>query len=191
LPGRVSARRGCGRSGVGVERYRDGDTAAFAALVRKYQRPIYNAAYRVLGREEDASDITQAVFLKVAERLDQYDARYKFFSWIYRIAVNESLNLLRENGRETALEDEEEIPGLENAQPEEIVSDAQVSDRIQKGLMRLRVSDRMVLTLRHFGDCSYQEMADIMGLDVKTVKSRLYEARLRLRTELADLRPVA
>ena len=174
-----------------VERYRDGDRAAFAALVRKYQRPIYNAAYRVLGREEDASDITQAVFLKVAERLDQYDARYKFFSWIYRIAVNESLNLLRENGREAPLEDEEEIPGLENAQPEEIVSDAQVSDRIQKGLMRLRVSDRMVLTLRHFGDCSYQEMADIMGLDVKTVKSRLYEARLRLRTELADLRPVA
>jgi RNA polymerase sigma-70 factor (ECF subfamily) len=174
-----------------VERYRDGDRAAFAALVREYQRPIYNAAYRVLGRDEDASDVTQAVFLKVAERLDQYDARYKFFSWIYRIAVNESLNLLRENGREAELENEDEIPGLESAQPEEIVNDAQVSDRIQKGLMSLKVSDRMVLTLRHFGECSYQEMAEIMGLDVKTVKSRLYEARLRLRTELADLRPVA
>ena len=174
-----------------VERYRDGDTAAFAALVRKYQRPLYNAAFRVLGREEDASDVTQAVFLKVAERLDQYDARFKFFSWIYRIAVNESLNLLRENGREAPLEDEEELPGLESAQPDERVSDAQVSERIQQALMRMKVSDRMVLTLRHFGDCSYQEMAEIMGLDVKTVKSRLYEARLRLRTELADLRPVA
>jgi len=174
-----------------VERYRDGDTAAFAALVRKYQRPLYNAAFRVLGREEDASDVTQSVFLKVAERLDQYDARFKFFSWIYRIAVNESLNLLRENGREAPLEDEEELPGLESAQPDERVSDAQVSQRIQQALMRMKVSDRMVLTLRHFGDCSYQEMAEIMGLDVKTVKSRLYEARLRLRTELADLRPVA
>ena len=174
-----------------VERYRDGDQAAFAALVRKYQRPIYNAAYRVLGREEDASDITQAVFLKVAERLDQYDARYKFFSWIYRIAVNESLNLLRENGREAPLENEEDIPGVEAQQPEARVSDAQVSERIQKALMSMRVSDRMVLTLRHFGDCSYEEMAEIMGLDVKTVKSRLYEARQRLRTELADLRPVA
>jgi RNA polymerase sigma-70 factor (ECF subfamily) len=172
-----------------VERYRDGDRAAFAALVRKYQRPIYNAAYRVLGREEDASDVTQAVFLKVAERLDQYDARYKFFSWIYRIAVNESLNLLRENGREGPLEDEEALPGLENDQPEERVNDAQVADRIQKALMGMRVSDRMVLTLRHFGDCSYQEMAEIMGIDVKTVKSRLYEARLRLRDLLADLRP--
>ena len=174
-----------------VERYRDGDRAAFAALVRKYQKPIYNAAYRVVGREEDASDVTQAVFLKVAERLDQYDARYKFFSWIYRIAVNESLNLLRENGREAPLEDEEEIPGLESAQPDSIVNDAQVSDRIQKALMRMKVSDRMVLTLRHFGDCSYEDMAQIMGIDVKTVKSRLYEARQRLRTELADLRPVA
>ena len=174
-----------------VERYRDGDRAAFAALVRKYQRPIYNAAYRVLGREEDASDVTQAVFLKVAERLDQYDARYKFFSWIYRIAVNESLNLLRENGREAPLEDEEEIPAAEAQQPEARVNDAQVSERIQKALMRMRVTDRMVLTLRHFGDCSYEEMAGIMGIDVKTVKSRLYEARQRLRTELADLRPVA
>ena len=174
-----------------VERYRDGDQAALAALVRKYQRPIYNAAFRVLGREEDASDVTQAVFLKVAERLDQYDARFKFFSWIYRIAVNESLNLLRENGREAPLEDEDDLPGLESAQPDERVNDAQVSDRIQKALMRMKVSDRMVLTLRHFGDCSYQEMAEIMGVDVKTVKSRLYEARLRLRTELADLRPIA
>ena len=174
-----------------VERYRDGDRAAFAALVRKYQRPIYNAAYRVLGREEDASDITQAVFLKVAERLDQYDARYKFFSWIYRIAVNESLNLLRENGREVPLENEEELPGAESAQPEAIVNDAQVSERIQKALMSMRVSDRMVLTLRHFGDCSYQEMADIMGIEVKTVKSRLFEARTRLRELLADLRPTA
>ena len=173
-----------------VERYRDGDRAAFAALVRKYQRPIFNAAYRVLGREEDASDITQAVFLKVAERLDQYDARYKFFSWIYRIAVNESLNLLRENGREGPLEDEEALPATESEGPEAIVNDAQVSDRIQKALMSMRVSDRMVLTLRHFGDCSYQEMADIMGVEVKTVKSRLFEARSRLRELLADLRPV-
>jgi len=57
--------------------------------------------------------------------------------------------------------------------------------------MRMKVSDRMVLTLRHFGECSYEEIGEIMGLDVKTVKSRLYEARLRLRTELSDLRTVA
>ena len=65
----------------------------------RYQRPIYNAAYWVLRKPEDASDIAQTVFLKVAERMDEYDTAYRFFSWIYRIAVNESLNLLRRNGQ--------------------------------------------------------------------------------------------
>ena len=86
-----------------VERFRGGDRDAFTELVVRYQRPIYNAAFWILRKPEDASDITQTVFLRVAERLDEYDARYKFFSWIYRIAVNESLNLLRryEQGRGT------------------------------------------------------------------------------------------
>ena len=171
-----------------VERYRDGDRAAFATLVRRYQKPIFNAAFRVCGREEDASDVTQAVFMKVAERLDQYDATHKFFSWIYRIAVNESINLLRDNGREAELENEDELPGLESADPAWQVNQAQVSERIQKALMSMRISDRLVLTLRHFGECSYQEMSEVMGVDVKTVKSRLFEARARLRILLADLR---
>ena len=172
-----------------VERYRDGDRAAFAALVRRYQRPIYNAAYRVLGRDEDASDITQSVFLKVAERLDQYDAKYRFFSWIYRIAVNESLNQLRENGREEPLEDEEAHPASESADPAWKANEAQVSERIQKALMSMRVSDRMVLTLRHFSECSYEEIGRILEIEVKTVKSRLFEARQRLAVLLEDLRP--
>ena len=78
----------------------------------------------MLRRAEDASDVTQIVFLKVAERLDEYDPQYKFFSWIYRIAVNESLNLLRRNGREEALDDEVELPGSERANPEWQVGEA-------------------------------------------------------------------
>ena len=73
-----------------VERCRRGDWSAFSELVVRYQRPIYNAAFWVLRRPEDAKDITQIVFLKVAERLDDYDPKFKFFSWIYRIAINES-----------------------------------------------------------------------------------------------------
>ncbi len=88
-----------------VERCRNGDWAAFTELVVRYQRPIYNAAFWMLRKAEDANDITQVVFLKVAERLDEYDPRFKFFSWIYRIAVNESLNLLRRNRREEALDE--------------------------------------------------------------------------------------
>ena len=93
-----------------VERCRNGDRAAFAELVIRYQRPVYNAAFWILRKPEDANDVAQTVFLKVVEQLDDYDPRYRFFSWIYRIAVNESLNLLRRNGHEEALDDDVELP---------------------------------------------------------------------------------
>jgi RNA polymerase sigma-70 factor (ECF subfamily) len=172
-----------------LERFRRGDREAFAKLVVRYQRPLYNAAFWVLRKAEDASDVTQTVFLRVAERLDEYDPKYRFFSWIYRIAVNESLNLLRRNGREDELDDEIDVPGAESANPEWQVGAAEVSRRIQSTLMQMTTNDRMVLTLRHFSDCSYEEIGQILELDEKTVKSRLYEARQRLRDLLLDLRP--
>jgi RNA polymerase sigma-70 factor, ECF subfamily len=171
-----------------LERYRGGDREAFTALVVRYQRPIYNAAFWLTRRAEDASDIAQIVFLRVAERLDDYDPRYKFFSWIYRIAVNESLNLLRRNGREDALDDQVDIPDRESANPEWQLGEAEVSRRIQGALMTMTTNDRMVLTLRHFSECSYQEIGQILDLDEKTVKSRLFEARHRLAALLKDLR---
>ena len=171
-----------------VERCRKGDWSAFTELVVKYQRPIYNAAFWMLRKPEDAKDITQTVFLKVAERLDEYDPKFKFFSWIYRIAVNESLNMLRRNGREEAIDDEVELPSRGNDDPEQHANDAEVSRRIEAALMRMSTNDRMVLSLRHFSECSYQEIAEILNLDEKTVKSRLFEARQRLRDLLADLR---
>ena len=170
-----------------VEGCRNGDRAAFAALVVRYQQPIYNAAYRVLGNAEDAADIAQAVFLKVAEKLEEYDPRFKFFSWLYRIAINESLNLLRRNGREEPLDEEMDIPGADSANPEWQLGEAQVSRRVQGALMRMRAEDRVMIALRHFSECSYREIAAILELDEKTVKSRLYEARSRLRGLLQDL----
>ena len=170
-----------------VERCRKGDWAAFTELVVRYQRPVYNAAFWVLRKPEDASDIAQIVFLKVAERLDEYDPRFKFFSWIYRIAVNESLNLLRRNGREEALDSEIDLPTSENADPERQASAAEVSRRIRSALMKMTPNDRVVLTLRHFSECSYEEIGQILDLDPKTVKSRLFEARQRLRELLSDL----
>lgn len=172
-----------------LERYRNGDRAAFTELVVRYQRPLYNAAFWVLRSVEDANDITQIVFLKVAEQLDDYDPQYKFFSWIYRIAVNESLNLLRRNKREEALDDDVDLPGSERSNPESQFGEAEVSRRIRSALMSLPTNDRIVLSLRHFSECSYQEIGQILDLDEKTVKSRLYEARHRLREVLKDLRP--
>ena len=158
-------------------------------MVVRYQRPIYNAAFWVLRKAEDANDVTQDVFLKVAERLDDYDPEYKFFSWIYRIAVNEALNLLRRNGREDALDDEIDIPAGESSNPERRAGEAELAKRIQGALMHMATNDRLVLTLRHFSECSYQEIGEILDVDEKTVKSRLFEARNRLRRLLQDLRP--
>jgi RNA polymerase sigma-70 factor, ECF subfamily len=170
-----------------VERCRKGDWAAFTELVVRYQRPVYNAAFWVLRKPEDANDIAQVVFLKVAEHLDEYDPRFKFFSWIYRITVNESLNLLRRNGRDQALDEEVDLPGPESDNPERQASAAQVASRIRSALMKMSANDRVVLTLRHFSDCSYDEIGQILDLDPKTVKSRLFEARQRLRELLSDL----
>ena len=169
-----------------LERYRSGDKAAFTELMVRYQRPIYNAAFWVLRRADDASDITQEVFLKVAERRDEYDPKFKFFSWIYRIAINESLNLLRHNRRET-LDDNIDLPSPDSSGPEQQLVDAQLSERIRIAMMTMTVDDRVVLSLRHFSECSYEEIAQILDLDEKTVKSRLFESRQRLRRLLADL----
>jgi RNA polymerase sigma-70 factor, ECF subfamily len=172
-----------------VARYMLGDRDAFAALVVRYQKPLYNAAFWVLRNAEDASDVTQNAFLRVAERCDEYDPKYKFFSWIYRITVNEALNFRRRHAREEELDDEVELPAAENVDPEWQLAEGQQTRRVRAALSSLPTNDRMVLALRHFSECSYEEIAQILDLDEKTVKSRLYEARLRLRHLLRDLRP--
>ena len=171
-----------------VERYRRGDRAAFTELVIRYQKPLFNVAFWTVRRVEDANDVIQEVFLKVAERLNEYDPQFKFFSWIYRIAVNESLNMLRRNRREEALDEEHDLPAADSANPERQVGDAQLSGRIRGVLMHMMADDRMVLSLRHFSECSYQQIGQILQLDEKTVKSRLFEARQRLRDKLGELR---
>jgi RNA polymerase sigma-70 factor (ECF subfamily) len=169
-----------------VERYLTGDREAFTVLVVRYQRAVYNAAFWILRKHEDANDISQTVFLKVAERAADYDPRYKFFSWIYRIAVNESLNLQRRHRHEDELDDDVDVAGEESAGPERQASAAELSRDLRRAMMSLPTNDRVVLTLRHFSECSYEDMALILGIDEKTVKSRLFEARRRLRGMLRD-----
>ena len=171
-----------------VERFRNGDHEAFTALMVRYQRPIYNAAFWIVKSADDARDIAQSVFLKVAEHLDEFDSQHRFFSWIYRIAVNESLNLLRRNGHEEPLDDEVDLPGIGD-DPETRARDAERSRYVQRALSAMSAMDRTVIVLRHFSECSYQEIARILDVDEKTVKSRLFEARHRLRDLLKAYRP--
>lgn len=163
-------------------RFRDaGDRAAFATLVTRYQGPIFNAAYRVLGNRDDAADVAQAVFLRVAERAEEFDPRYKFFSWIYRIAVNESLNQLRRNGRDDPLDEDDDIPGPDSESPEGKASQAELSRHVHALLREMRADDRVMIMLRHFSSCSYGEIGEILGIGEATVKSRLHEARQRMK----------
>ncbi len=170
-----------------VQRYRGGDRSAFTELMTRYQRPVYNAAFGVLHRAEDAKDITQEVFLKVVDRINEYDPKYKFFSWIYRITLNESFNLQRRNNRIDPRDVETSLPGTERSNPESQVGDQELCKRIRSALMRMPEKDRTVLSLRHFSECSYETIGQILDVDEKTVKSRLFEARQRLRGLLTDL----
>jgi RNA polymerase sigma-70 factor (ECF subfamily) len=164
-----------------VRRCRDGDRAAFERLVMRYQKPVFNAALRLLRDPEDARDVAQTTFLKVFEHLGDYDPSFKFYSWIYRIAVNESLNALGSRKPCEGLNGEEAdaAPG-----PDRQLEGEQTGQAIEEALMRLKPELRTVIVLRHFMHLSYQDMSDILLLPEKTVKSRLYSARQLLRDHL-------
>jgi RNA polymerase sigma-70 factor (ECF subfamily) len=124
----------------------------------------------------------------MAERLHEYDSQYKFFSWIYRIAINEAIDLWRRNRREDALDEDFDLAAPESGEPDQRYLADQLAVRVQRALMSMKTDDRVVLTLRHFSECSYREIGVILSLEEKTVKSRLFEARQRLGELLQDLR---
>ncbi len=163
-----------------VERFLEGHRDAANGLVDRYQQRVFNVALRMLGNLQDAEDVTQTVFLKTFLKLRTYDPRYKFFSWVYRMTVNESLNALKRRKQTVSLDDELDIraPG---AAPDRA---PEVEDRIGKALMSLKPDDRAVVVLKHFVSFSYQEIADVLEIPVRTVKSRLYTARERLSVAL-------
>ena len=166
-----------------IERCRSGDRKAFEALLMQYERPVFNAAYRMLNNRDDAQDITQSVFLKVFENFDQYDPSRRFFSWIYRITLNESINWKSKTNRLTPLEIE---TADEGKGPEQQLDTEQASQSVQAALMTLTSDYRSVVVLKHFLGCSYTEISQVLEIPEKKVKSRLYSARQQLKDALAD-----
>jgi RNA polymerase sigma-70 factor (ECF subfamily) len=169
-----------------MARLRARDAGAFTQLVERYERPMFNVAYRLLGDRMDAADATQNVFLKIFENIEDYDPKYRLFSWIYRIAMNESLDRLkRRRHANVATVDVEHLASARvEREPEQIVGAVQTHDVIQAALMELPHDQRVVIVLRHFSECSYAEIADILHIPEKTVKSRLYSARQELQGRL-------
>ena len=165
-----------------VARCLNGDGGGFATLVGRYERVIFNLAYRMLGDPDEARDVAQAAFLKALENLHRFDSRYRFYSWLYRIAMNEALDVIGHRGRQTELTDVH----MADDDPARDAQTADLGARVRGAVGELTPDHRAVLVLRHYQDLSYEEIGRVLEIPDATVKSRLFEARERLRLRLAD-----
>jgi RNA polymerase sigma-70 factor (ECF subfamily) len=166
-----------------VEACLRGDRHAFDKLVDRYEGPLYSAAYRITGSVEDAMDATQNAFVNAYEKLHTFDPSYRFFSWIYRIAVNQSLNLVGRRKNQTEIEDDTAIAGQG---PAEVFDTAEIRGQLKRALLELDPHYRTVIVLKHLEGFSYREISELLDIPEKTVKSRLFTARQRLRVVLTE-----
>ncbi len=170
-------------------------SAAFEQLVRQYERQIFRVAQHITQSREDAEDITQDVFLKAYQKLEQFKGNSKFSTWLVRIAVNESLMRLRRRKTSKTVSMNEDIQTEDGAiprdfaewrpNPEEIYSQSELGEILRKTIQGLPQGFRTVFTLRDIENMSTEETAEALGLSIPAVKSRLLRARLQLRERLS------
>ena len=163
---------------LAVERCLQGDIEAFGLLIDRYERPVYNTILHIVGNVDDARELCQEVFMKAFQHLATYDPGRKFFSWIYRVAVNEAINHVKSRHLTEPLTETIETP---NANPAVHFEALEQWTELHEQIMRLEPNYRAVIILRHFIHLSYTEVADILNVPEKTVKSRLFTARQLLR----------
>jgi RNA polymerase sigma-70 factor (ECF subfamily) len=177
-----------------VAQSREGDTAAFGELVRRYEGKIFRLAQHVTQNREDAEDVLQETFMKAYEHLDQFQGNSKFYTWIVRIAVNQALMKLRRRKTDKSVSLDETIDTGEDTMVREIAAwDEDPEQRFSRdelgGILDTAVESldppyRSVFVLRDIDELSTEETADALGLSVPAVKSRLLRARLQLREKL-------
>ena len=162
--------------GALVARTLEGDTAAFEAIVARYESVLFRVALRMLGDREDALDATQTAFVSAYRKLGSFDQNLRFFSWLYRILLNECLNARRDRRPHQPLTPDMMLAGT----PLEALEASERRQRVQLALLALPQEYREVIVLRHFAELGYDEIATTLCIPAKTVKSRLYTARQRL-----------
>lgn len=160
----------------------------FEELVRRYQRPITGYVFRMLGDYEFALDVTQEVFIKVYNSLERYSSEYKFSTWLYRIAHNAAIDHMRRNSVNPQSLETESADGTyqlqiesPNPSPEQDRERSEWRTEIDEVIKRLPTAYRELILLRHSQDQSYDEIAEITGLPLGTVKNRLFRAREMMR----------
>jgi RNA polymerase sigma-70 factor (ECF subfamily) len=170
-----------------------GRTAAFGELVKRYQDRLYNTAYRLMGNAEDAQDVVQEAFLNAYQSLGGFKGDSLFFTWLYRIAVNTAISLKRKQrvalsihtgpGEEGGIDPAD--PSVAS-QPTHALEQAEEERRVQQALDRLSPEHRTVLVLKEIEGQKYEMMAEILGVPIGTIRSRLHRARLELRELLSQ-----
>jgi RNA polymerase sigma-70 factor (ECF subfamily) len=160
-----------------------GDRNAFDELVDHYQRALYNAAYRITGSVDDAMDVTQSAFVAAYEKLNTFDPSRRFFSWIYRIACNRALGLVEQRRPLAAIDAEVHAT---DSNPASIYDTIESGEFLERALRELGSDHRIIVVLKHILGFSYREIGELLDLPEKTVKSRLYTARQRLRSVLLE-----
>jgi len=158
----------------------DGDVQAYGDIVDRYQRLVYTAAFRILANHDDAQDAAQETFVRAYHSLDRFDHKRPFGPWIRRIAMNLSLNMLRQRRPEMQLEEERAAPQSQALDPETLAIRSEQRDFVKELLMRLPEHYRVAIVLRHYNEMSYAEMAEVLDEPMSTVKSNLFRARRKL-----------
>ncbi len=168
-----------------VRRCQQGDLEAFEALVRRYQRMIDSLAYRMSGSLHDAADISQEVFLQAYRRMEQFEQKSKFSSWLYRICLNTCLNWRQAASRRTRLQEQwaHESPAISCESPE--AEDGELTNRIQAALLKLPARQRAAVILTTYDGLSHGEAAKVLGCSETTVSWRLFAARNKLKRLLS------
>ena len=175
-----------------IARAQNGDTEAFNPLVYKYQQKIYNLIYRKVGDRETAEDLCQEVFLKAWQALPNFKEQSVFYTWLYQIAFNCSIDYIRKRDREIIFACEElpqnaddGLPMLQTQpSPCQILEKEELGHVIRKAMHKLPLGQRSVLCLRYWGDLPIKEIALRLGKSEGTVKTYLHHARQKLRTLL-------
>jgi RNA polymerase sigma-70 factor (ECF subfamily) len=179
-----------------VKRARGGDLPAYDELVRRYQERIYATVYHMTSNHEDANDLAQDAFIKAYHALKSFKGGSSFYTWVYRIAVNKTINFLkqRKNKAHLSLDDldlnAEHDPDLvaliSDKNPRREVSLAELQEKLNAAMQKLSEPHRLVVTLHDVQGLSHEEIAKIMDCNIGTVRSRLFYARQQLQAHLSD-----
>lgn len=164
-----------------IEQALQGDRAAFGQLVRAYERPVYNLAYRMLGDPAEAEDAAQETFLRAYAKLATYEPGRKFVNWVLSIASHHCIDRLRRRQRAPQLSLDGPTPPVwlasEAPQPDQVVTKKEQRERVRSILEALPADYRAVVVLRYWYDLSYREIAETMDTTESAIKSRLHRAR--------------